>query len=375
MNKILIISGPTAAGKTQLAFRLAKQFDGELISADSRQVYRGMDIGTGKEFPVQVKTQNSKLKIFGYDLVNPDEEWSAAHFVKLADKLIPEIQSRGRLPIIVGGTGLYIANLLNPPETLNIPPDRKLRAELEKPAVAELQDRLKKINQKRFEKMNESDRSNPRRLIRAIEICSVDLSSLAEICSFAVTLRKTQGKPTRCRSGWPRAAASSLRKFANFTNSDMRNPHINGLRVESGITNVLHIALTAPISIVDKRIEDRVRQRIDQGAEEEVRGLVKKYGWDSALKFTIGYKEWRPHIDVSKEETEDRKSCEAGSRSAGQRTMKKEIVKLWTIHEKQYARRQLTWMAKFRPDKLFDISKPDYILDIEACVDRWYYGK
>jgi len=305
MNKILVISGPTATGKTQLAFKLAKKFNGELISADSRQVYKGMDIGTGKEW--------GDVPIWGYDIVEPNQEWSAAHFVKLAEKLIPEIQSRGKLPIVVGGTGLYISNLLNPPETLNIPPDKKLRKELEKLSVAELQDRLKKADSKRFYGMNESDQQNPRRLVRAIETSSVI----------------------------PAKAGIYLNRFL----------------IKSGMTNVLYLSLVTSINVIDRRIEDRVKQRVAQGVEEEVRGLVKKYGWDSALKFTIGYKEWRPRNDLS-----------------GQFPIE-EIIKNWTTHEKQYARRQLTWMAKYSPDKLFNINKPDYIPDIEAYVTRWYYGK
>lgn len=328
MNKLLVISGPTATGKTQLAFKLVKKFNGELISADSRQVYKGMDIGTGKDRETESRDQivESRIRIWGYDVVEPSGEWSAAHFVKLAQKLIPEIQSRGKLPVIVGGTGLYIANLLNPPETLNIPPDKKLRGELEKLPLDELQDRLKKINPERFASMNYSDQRNARRLIRAIEVVK-----------------------------FPKLRSARFLDFGTFRRLFARNDD----------AQILQIGLTAATQELDRRIEERVRQRIGQGVEEEVRGLVKKYGWDSALKFTIGYKEWRPYMEIIR-------SQESGVRSQGM--TKKEVVKRWIIHEKQYARRQLTWMAKYSPDNLFNISKPDYILDIEAYVDRWYYG-
>jgi tRNA dimethylallyltransferase len=322
MNKILVISGPTATGKTQLAFKLAKKFNGELISADSRQVYKGMDIGTGKD-----RETESRIRIWGYDVVEPSGEWSAAHFVKLAQKLIPEIQSRGKLPIIVGGTGLYISNLLNPPETLNIPPDKKLRGELEKLPVDELQDRLKEINPERFASMNDSDQNNPRRLIRAIEVVK-----------------------------FPKLRSARFLDFGTFRRPFARNDD----------AQILQIGLTAATQELDRRIEERVRQRIEEGVEEEVFRLVKKYGWDSALKFTIGYKEWqldshgrskRPRNDLS-----------------GQFPIE-EIVKNWTVHEKQYARRQLTWMAKYSPDKLFDISRLNYYQDIEAYVSQWYHKK
>ncbi|MEK7111623.1 MAG: tRNA dimethylallyltransferase, partial [Patescibacteria group bacterium] len=204
------------------------------------------------------------------------------------------------------------SNLLNPPETLNIPPDKKLRVELEKLPVVELQDRLEKINPERFGSMNDSDQQNPRRLVRAIE--------LTTLASKGPTFFKKRSDLIRC-------------------------------------SHSLHIALMAPIKEIDRRIETRVRQRIEQGAEQEVRKLIEKYGWDSALKFTIGYKEWRPRNDL-----DDQGSLE-------------EIIKLWTIHEKQYARRQLTWMAKYSPDKLFNISRLNYYQDIEAYVSQWYHKK
>lgn len=310
MNKLLVISGPTATGKTQLAFKLAEKFsaiggsasgrNGELISADSRQVYKGMDIGTGKEFSAEIKT-------WGCDVVSPNEEWSSAHFVKFAQEVIVDILQRGKLPIVVGGTGLYISNLLNPPETLNIPPDKKLRVELERLSVSELQEKLKQNNSQRFELMNESDRQNPRRLVRAIEITT--------LASKGPTFFKKRSDLIRC-------------------------------------SHSLHIALMAPIKEIDRRIETRVRQRIEQGAEQEVRKLIEKYGWDSALKFTIGYKEWKTD-----------------------KMTREEIIDLWTTHEKQYARRQLTWMAKYPPSKLFNVDRQNCYQDIEAHVSRWYYGK
>jgi len=125
MTKILIICGPTATGKTQLAANLAKKFSGELISADSRQVYQEMDIVTGKDQPKGVK-------IHGLDLVKPDEEFSVAHFVKYAVGLINQIIKRKKLPIVVGGTGLYINSLIKPPKTLLVKPDWRLRKQLDK---------------------------------------------------------------------------------------------------------------------------------------------------------------------------------------------------------------------------------------------------
>ena len=161
--------------------------------------------------------------------------------------------------------------------------------------------------------------------------------------------------------------------------------YLNRFPIKSGMTNVLHVALTAPIKEIDRRIEERVRQRLKGGVENEVRSLVQKYSWDSALSLTIAYKEWRPYIDLNREQKTENKEQRAGNRCSSRglspegkqetMTMKKDVITSWTIHEKQYARRQLTWMAKYSPDKLFDISQSNCILDIEAYVGRWYYGK
>ncbi|MDZ7586852.1 MAG: isopentenyl transferase family protein, partial [Patescibacteria group bacterium] len=156
MKKILIICGPTATGKTKLAVTLAKKFSGEIISADSRQIYQGMDIVTGKDLPA---AKQAGITIYGYDLIKPDEEFSVAHFVKYAHDLINQI----RFPIIVGGTGLYLNSLINPPPTLTIPPNWQLRKKLEKKSAVQLQKALMKINPIRFNQMNHSDQLNPRR--------------------------------------------------------------------------------------------------------------------------------------------------------------------------------------------------------------------
>lgn len=153
MNKLLVICGPTATGKTRLAARLAKKLNGELISADSRQVYRGNDLETNKERP--------DVPIWLYDVVDPGEEFSVNHWVKLARKAIADIRKRKKLPIVVGGTGLYMKALLEPFETIDIPPDKKLRSK--KFTLSQLQKMVPRGN------MNDSDWNNPRRLIRKIE--------------------------------------------------------------------------------------------------------------------------------------------------------------------------------------------------------------
>ena len=142
MYKLLVILGPTATGKTDVALNLAKKFNGELISADSRQVYVGLDIGTGKTpsgiSDDQIKISKRKMyweidgiRIWMYDVIDPKDQYNVSKFVKDAEKIIEDMYKRGKLPIVVGGTGLYIKALADGLDNLSVPVDKKLRKELE----------------------------------------------------------------------------------------------------------------------------------------------------------------------------------------------------------------------------------------------------
>ena len=168
MNKVLIICGPTATGKTKFALELAKKFNGELVSADSRQVYIGNDLETGKDF--HLNTDN--IKIWLLDILQQGEEFSVSAWRHLAQEAIKDILSQGKLPIVVGGSGLYIKSLVQDLPDIDVPFDKKLRRDWEDKSAKELFDYLKSINSAKASSMNDSDAKNPRRLIRAIEICS-----------------------------------------------------------------------------------------------------------------------------------------------------------------------------------------------------------
>lgn len=162
-KKLLVIVGPTASGKSDLAVKLAKKHDGEVVSADSRQVYKGLDIGTGKITLEEMQGIPHHL----LDVVDPQEQFDVTQFKKLADEAIADIHARGKLPILAGGTGFYIEAVVDgivPPE---VPPNKELREQLEKKGVAELFEELKEKDPKRAKVM---DPENKRRIIRAFEI-------------------------------------------------------------------------------------------------------------------------------------------------------------------------------------------------------------
>jgi len=162
-QKIVILVGPTSSGKSALAVALAREFGGEVISADSRQVYRGLDIGTGKISKKEMKGVPHHL----LDVVSSRTKFSAHDFAAKAKRAITDIAARGRIPIIAGGTGLYIDVLTGRIVIPEVPADIGLRARLEKKTAAELFAMLKKRDPQRARTI---ERHNKRRLIRAIEI-------------------------------------------------------------------------------------------------------------------------------------------------------------------------------------------------------------
>ncbi|MBU4217065.1 tRNA (adenosine(37)-N6)-dimethylallyltransferase MiaA [Candidatus Parcubacteria bacterium] len=172
-NKVVVILGPTASGKTTLGVFLANKFKGEIISADSRQVYRGMDIGTGKDLGEYGDTPYHLI-----DVVSPNTEFDLVKYKKLAKKAITEISERKKLPLVVGGTGFYIQSLVDDMKLSSVGPDKDFRAEMEKLSVEELVAKLEKLKPDFAEKLNNSERNNQRRLIRYVEIARDNASDL-----------------------------------------------------------------------------------------------------------------------------------------------------------------------------------------------------
>lgn len=294
LPKLITIVGPTASGKTALGLGLAQKFNGEIISVDSRQIYRELDIGTDKiigelkaitgnlgaelgERGVYVDVQG--IPHYMISIVRPDQVYTLAEFKDDALKIIKDIHSRGKLPILVGGTGLYVSAIIDNYEIPQGEPNLKLRNELEKLSNDELLIQLKKLDS---EAAAVVDYKNKRRLIRAVEVC-----------------------------------LSTGKTFSSQKNK----------------SNPLFDVLMIGCSIADKeawlaKVINRVEEKFEIGLEDEVRKLSEKYGWDYPAMSGIFYHEFRKYFSGEKDLN----------------WVKTEIIK----GNKKYAKRQMTW---FKRDK------------------------
>ena len=224
---LLVILGPTATGKTQLAVQLADKLEGEIISADSRQVYRGMNIGTGKDLG-EYKLQGRLIPYHLIDIVDPSEEYNVAQFQKDYEKVSAEIRKRKKLPILCGGTGLYLKAVLLNFQLPTAEPNQQLREKLEFWTLENLIKELETISPGASVK---TPLDTKRRVIRAIEI---ELGN------------------TECGMG----------------NANFRNP-------KSKIQNPIVLGIDYPREVIRERITTRLHYRFDNGMIEEVQALLK----------------------------------------------------------------------------------------------------
>ena len=246
---LLVVVGATATGKSTIGIELALALDGEIVNGDSRLFYRGMDVATAKPTPEETKGVPHHL----VDFLDPGDEYSLASYVKQARALIDEIATRGKLPILVGGTGQYIWALIEGWEVPEIEPDAKLRAELElrlgKDGVEPLADELTKIAP---EVAVSTDLLNPRRVIRAIE---------------------------RVRSNPSGDAINNRRKALD----EPFNAHIIGLTIER--------------SVLHQRVLDRLDTMLTNGWVEEIESLLNAgYSTDNRAISGIGYRQMIAHL-------------------------------------------------------------------------------
>ena len=173
MQKLIVVCGPTATGKSDYAVKLAHEINGEIISADSRQVYKGLDIGSGKITMSEMESVPHYL----LGVADPKHPFSVVEYKKLADRALKDIIARGKTPIIVGGTGFYIDAIICDTVFPAVPPNHALRKELHEKPIEELQKQLHALDPRRYELV---DKQNRPRLVRAIEIATV-LGSVPEL--------------------------------------------------------------------------------------------------------------------------------------------------------------------------------------------------
>lgn len=279
--KILVIVGPTASGKTRMAVELAQRHNGEVISADSMQIYRTMDIGTAK--PTQEEMGGIPHHMI--DVADPEEDFSVARYVEMAARCVDDVLERGKLPIVAGGTGLYIDSLLSGRTFAPFSPDSALRSELERELAEKggqaMLEELSKVDLEAAQRLHPNDH---KRIIRALEVYRSTGKTITQ------HNRETQAIPPR------------------------------------------YDALTIGLAFQDRqamwrRIDQRVDEMVAAGLEDEVRRLLTSgISPKCTAMQAIGYKEFTQAL-------------------SGEMTWKEaaEVVKL---RSRQYAKRQLTWFGR-----------------------------
>ncbi len=280
MPDLLVITGPTATGKTALGVELALALNGEVVSADSMQVYKGMDIGTAK--PTMAERRG--VPHWMLDVAEPWERFSAARYSRMAAAYVEDIRGRGKLPIVVGGTGLYIDGLLRGTDYAAVPEDMALRRELEteydRLGGEGFREKLAAVDPERAARLYPRDK---KRLVRAYEI-------------YALTGQTITEHDRISRETPPRYTAAAVVALDYAARDDLY-----------------------------RRIDDRAAQMFRDGLAEEVRGLLGA-GLDEGVTAmqAIGYKETAEYI-------------------AGRATLA-EAVQTVCLRSRQYAKRQLTWL-------------------------------
>lgn len=276
---VIVICGPTASGKTALSIELAKEIKGEIISCDSMQIYKDMNIGTAK--PTEEEMQGIKHHLI--DCVSPDKRYSVADYKKDAKKAIKEIIKKGKTPIVVGGTGLYIDSLIYEIEYKDIEFDEKYREMLEKRVEKEglqaLYEEAKKIDSIAIKKISTNDK---KRILRILEIY------------HATGKNKTQQE------------IESRKKEIEY------DYHVYALNWDR--------------EILYERINKRVEIMLEQGLIEEVNNIYKKYNELPTAMQGLGYKEVVEYLE-------------------GKAT-KEETVEKIKMETRRYAKRQMTWFRK-----------------------------
>ena len=282
-NKVIVILGQTSTGKSDFAVEIAKQINGEVISADSRQVYKGMDLGTGKI----TKKEMQKVPHYLLDVSSPSRIFTVNNYKKLADKKIEEIIKNKKIPIICGGTGFYIDTVVNNVIFPDVKPDPILRTKLEKKTKEKLFEMLEKLDKKRAENI---DKNNKVRLVRAIEIA------------------KTLGKVPA-----------------------LQILDVSGRRPTS--VEFLKIGLTLPDELLKERINIRLTKRLKKGMLEEFKNLHKaSLSWKRMEALGLEYRYGAMYLQgkIDKKEMIEKINTESWHYAKRQKTwFKKDTNTIW----------------------------------------------
>ena len=277
--KVIVICGPTASGKTALSIELAKKINGEIISSDSMQIYKYMDIGTAKPS----EEEKEGIQHYLLDFIEPNQRYSVAEFKKDAELAIEEILAKGKTPIVVGGTGLYVDSLIYGIEYQDIELDEKYRKELEdrvkKEGLEKLYEDAQKIDPQAMEKISRNDQ---KRILRVLEIY------------------KATGK--------------------NKTEQEIESRK-KGVKYDYKV-----FAINWERQLLYERINKRVDIMIEQGLIKEVEELLKKYDKFPTAMQGLGYKEVVEYLQGI--------------------TTKEEMIEKLKMETRRYAKRQITWFKK-----------------------------
>lgn len=303
MQKLAVIVGTNASGKTDLGIRLAQYYGGEIVSADSRQVYRGLDLGSGKVTAAQRAAVPHHL----IDVAEVTENYSLAEFQGAAYAAIDGIAAQGKLPLLVGGTGLYIAAVVEGYELLDVPPNRPLRTELERISLPGLLERLQKADPEAADRI---DTRNPRRVIRAIELAS------AGFRTSAAQKRKPRYDCLQLGLTWPRdvLAGRIRQRLADRLATGMIE-EVRALR-SNGVSDQRLHSLGLEYRYIAKYLgaEYRTVEELSEQLEIAIRQFAKEQlTWFKRDQGIIWLDPFRDHFEQAREQIDKwRTSGEAG---------------------------------------------------------------
>lgn len=285
LQKVIVIMGPTASGKTKLAVKLAREFNGEIISADSRQVYKGMDIGSGKDI-----NEYKEIKYHLIDVSSPEQLFNLASYQRLATKAINNVIKNKKLPILCGGTGLYAEAVFDGYVIPKIEPNLKLREKLKKLSLSELQIQAKKLTRN----FNESDWQNPVRLIRALEMQNEQIGITKKSCYdaqiFAVKIDKEKLKNNISRRLYTRLKQGMVEEVANLHKNGLSWKKLEAFGLEYKIiSHYLQNKITA------KQMEDNIINESVKYAKRQITWLKRPALKDRVIWIT-SYSEIKKHL-------------------------------------------------------------------------------